>query len=241
MSELINFQFETHQIRTVMINGDPWWVAKDICDVIGLSNPSEAVKAVDLDDLSQTEVIDSIGRKQKTNIVNESGLYTLILRSDKPEARSFKRWITSDVLPSLRKSGAYALQQNDDQLIVSGYQAAIRKIELLQQKITDDKPKVEFYDSVAGSKDAIAIGEAAKVLNLGMGRNRVFEVLRARKVLAGDNLPYQKYIDAGWFRVIEQRYNKPTGETRINLKTLVYQKGLKGIRDIITSGSEITI
>lgn len=94
-------------------------------------------------------------------------------------------------------------------------------------------PKGEFFDTVAGSKDAIAIGDAAKVLNMGIGRNKLFQILRANKVLMKDNIPYQEYIDRGYFRTIEQKWTTPEGETKINIKTLVYQKGLDYIRKVL--------
>lgn len=94
-------------------------------------------------------------------------------------------------------------------------------------------PKAEFFDTVAGSKDAIAIGDAAKVLNMGIGRNKLFQILRANKVLMKDNIPYQEYIDRGYFRTIEQKWTTPEGETKINIKTLVYQKGLDYIRKVL--------
>ena len=96
------------------------------------------------------------------------------------------------------------------------------------------KPKEEFFDAVAGSKDAIEISKVAKVLNYpGIGRNKLFEILREKGVLMKDNIPYQRYIDNGWFWTIEQKYHTPDGETRINIKTLVYQKGVDYIRKIL--------
>lgn len=96
------------------------------------------------------------------------------------------------------------------------------------------KPKEEFFDAVAGSKDAIEIGKVAKVLNYpGIGRNKLFEILREKGVLMKDNIPYQRYIDNGCFRTVEQKYHTPDGETRINIKTLVYQKGVDYIRKIL--------
>lgn len=108
-----------------------------------------------------------------------------------------------------------------------------KRNQALQAKIEEDKPKVEFFDAVADSKDAISIGEVAKTLNMGIGRNRLFEILRNKSILQADNIPYQKYIDAGCFRVIEQKYTRPDGETHISLKTLVYQKGLNYIRRVV--------
>lgn len=110
-----------------------------------------------------------------------------------------------------------------------------KHIEALNTKIENDKHKVEFYDAVADSKDAITIGDAAKVLNMGVGRNRLFQILRNNKILQSNNVPYQEYIDRGYFRVIEQQWTKPDGENCISIKTLVYQNGLDFIRKLITA------
>lgn len=109
MNQMIPFKYEQNEIRVIQDEqGEPWWVAKDICDVLGISNHRDAVrKGLDGDEVDQIYVIDSLGRKQETLAVNESGLYTLILRSDKPEAKPFRKWITSEVIPSIRKTGTY--------------------------------------------------------------------------------------------------------------------------------------
>jgi anti-repressor protein len=122
-----------------------------------------------------------------------------------------------------------------DQVIARALLMADKKIHLLTAQIEADKPKVEFFDQVAESKDAIDLGTAAKVLNMGIGRNRLFEVLRDRRILMNDNKPYQTYIDRGYFRVIEQKYTKPDGSTNISIKTLVYQRGLDYIRKVLTA------
>lgn len=107
-----------------------------------------------------------------------------------------------------------------------------KELVLKENKLIEQKPKVEFFDAVTDSKDAIDMATCAKVLNLGIGRNLLFEYLRNKKVLMDNNQPYQKYVDMGLFRVIEQKYTKPSGETNINIKTVVYQKGLDYIRKI---------
>jgi len=115
------------------------------------------------------------------------------------------------------------------------YEAArlAEKNEQQKKQLLEDKPKVEFYNDVTGSEDTIDIGNSAKVLNFGIGRNKLFEILRDLDVLMQNNQPYQKYIDCEYFRVIEQKYNKPDGSVHINLKTVVYQKGLDFIRKIL--------
>jgi prophage antirepressor-like protein len=108
MNQIIPFTYEQQEIRVIQDEqGEPWFVAKDVCSALDISNDRMAISRLDERDVSQTDIIDSTGRMQKTNVINESGLYTLILRSDKPQARPFQRWVTSEVLPAIRKSGVY--------------------------------------------------------------------------------------------------------------------------------------
>ena len=107
MNELQVFRYQDNEVRTVEVNGEPWFVLKDVCNVLGLSTPSRVAERLDSDEVSQTHLTDSLGREQETTIVSESGLYNVILRSDKPEAKPFRKWVTSEVLPSIRKTGGY--------------------------------------------------------------------------------------------------------------------------------------
>lgn len=109
------------------------------------------------------------------------------------------------------------------------------KIEALELKQEEDRPKVEFFDTVTESKDTVDIGTVAKILNVkGVGRNKLFEILRDKKVLMSNNQPYQKYIDNGWFRQIESKFNLPNGDIKINIKTVVFQKGVNGIKRLMS-------
>lgn len=121
MNELAKvFNYEATEVRTFLVDGQPWFVAKDICNILDIKNATDSLKNLDQDDLDTTEVIDSLGRPQITNIVNESGLYQLIFQSRKPEAKNFKRWVTHEVLPSIRKTGTYSVEnifENPDALM----------------------------------------------------------------------------------------------------------------------------
>ncbi len=231
------------EVRTIVIDNEPWFVAKDVCEVLEISNSRGAISSLD-DDEKGVANTDTLGGKQEMSIINESGLYSLVLRSRKPEAKIFRKWITSEVIPSIRKNEVYmtpaAIEKtlNNPDFII---QLATRlkeeqlKTATLQNKIELDAPKVEFFDAVADSKDAIDIGTASKVLGIkGLGRNNLFELLRDEKILMNNNQPYQKYVDAGWFRIVEQKFSKPDGSTCINIKTLVYQKGLDAIRKVVS-------
>ena len=222
------FSYQDNQIRVIMLDGQPWWVAKDVCDILNLTNTTEAIRALDDDEKSTLRISEG---GPEVNIVSEAGLYSLIIRSNKKEAKAFKRWITHEVIPQIRATGSY--QSNPKKLIALALVEAQKIIEQKDEQIAIMAPKADFFDQVASSKDAIDLGSAAKVLNMGIGRNRLFEILREEKVLMHNNQPYQTFIDRGYFRTIEQKYTVPTGETRISIKTLVYQKGLNYIRKVI--------
>lgn len=239
---------EFGSIRMVNVGGIPYFVGKDVAEILGYSNSRKAIgDHVDEEDKTDGVTIrDSIGREQNPVLINESGLYSLILSSRLPSAKRFKRWVTSEVLPVIRKHGVYALDEllaDPDTLIAAltelkaereRARALEQTVAVQHQQITEMKPKEEFFDAVADSKDAIEIGKVAKVLNRpGIGRNKLFEILRRNGILMKDNTPYQKYIDNGCFRTIEQKYCMPDGETRISIKTLVYQKGVDYIRKIL--------
>lgn len=233
------FNYKNHQVRTFLIDGEPWWVAKDVCDILELGDTHKVMERLDEDERNTIPVTDSLGRLQETYIVNEAGLYNLILGSRKQEAKDFKRWITHEVIPQIRKTGAYSLEPR--QLIAAAVIEAQKIIAEQEKKIKELEPKAEFFDAVAGSKDAIDMNRAAKLIyeETRMGRNKLFKLLREKGVLMKDNIPYQEYIDKGYFRTIEQKYTKPDGTTHIYIKTLVYQKGLDFLRKIIKESNNV--
>ena len=215
-------------VRTVEIDGEPYFVARDIAEILGYANPPKAVRDhVDEEDKGVNEMV-TPGGKQSFVVINESGLYSLILSSKLPSAKKFKRWVTSEVLPEIRKTGAYV--PKDFAAALRAYADEVEKNERLALENKDLKPKAEFFDAVTDSKDAIQMADVAKILDMGIGRNKLFEFLRDQKILMDDNRPYQKYVDAGYFRTIEQKFDKGCGEIGINIKTLVFQKGVEYIR-----------
>ncbi|MCE5295392.1 MAG: phage antirepressor [Chlamydiales bacterium] len=223
------------QIRAMYQNGEPYVMLNDVCQILGLGNPSQAKARLKSDGVITNEVIDNMGRSQSATFINESNLYKLIFQSRKIEAEKFSDWVTEEVLPSIRKTGSFSLA------VPTTFAEALRlaadqaeKIEQQNKLLIEAKPKVDFFDAVAGSKEAIQMANVAKLLGIkGIGRNTLFEILRRRKILQFNNIPYQEYIDRGYFRIVEQKYVKPDGDTCINIKTLVYQKGLDYIRKII--------
>ena len=226
---------EFGQVRTVVIENEPYFVGKDVADILGYQNGSRDINAhVDEEDRLKYQ-ISTAGQLREQTIINESGVYSLVFGSKLPTAKKFKRWVTHEVLPSIRKTGSYGIPQTYAAALQLAADQA-RKIEQQNTQLLEQKPKVEFFDAVAESKDAIEIASVAKVLGVpGVGRNKLFEFLRNHKILMRNNQPYQKYVDCGYFRIIEQKYERPNGNTCINIKTLVYQKGVKYIQELLKS------
>ena len=235
MNELQVFKNdEFGSIRTVIIENESWFVGKDVAEVLGYTNPSKALSDhVDTEDKLNNEKLLSLGQRGGW-LINESGLYSLILSSKLPSAKKFKRWVTSEVLPAIRKTGSYNLPDFSNP--AEAARAWAKEYEEKQKalaQVTEMKPKAEFYDDVTGSTDTIDIGSVAKVLNIpNMGRNKLFSFLREKKVLNKRNEPYQEYVDKGYFRQIETSWEH-NGTTHINLKTVVFQKGVDYIRQLV--------
>ena len=186
MNELQAFTYEGNEVRTVQRSGETWWVLRDVCEILDLTTPARVAERLDEDEVSLAHIIDSIGRNQETTIVNESGLYNVIIRSDKPEAKQFKRWITHEVLPSIRSHGAYMtpakieeVLMNPDTIIqlATALKEEHSKIRRLEQTIKEQEPQVIFANAVSVSKTSILVGELAKILKqngVDVGQNRLF-------------------------------------------------------------------
>jgi len=221
---------EFGQVRTVEIDGKPYFAASDVATALGYVNPRKAIidhcKGVTKCDTPTNSGVQAI------NYIPEGDIYRLIVSSKLPSAEKFEKWVFDEVIPSIRKTGGYNLPQTYSEAL----RALADKAEEAERLALENKellPKAEFFDAVTDSKDAIPMAEVAKVLNMGVGRNKLFEFLRYRKVLQSNNIPYQKYIDAGYFRVIEQKFDRGYGDIGINMKTLVFQKGVDYIRRIL--------
>jgi prophage antirepressor-like protein len=237
-------------IRTVEVNSKPHFVGNDVAKALEYARPYEAVSSHCKGAVSYRVLTN--GGEQEVKVIPEGDIYRLIVKaadqSKNPEikarAEAFERWIFDEILPTIRKTGGYVandelfiityLPHADDQTKLM-FRATLETVRKLNEQNAIMQPKAEFFDAVVDSKDAIDIGTTAKVLKInGIGRNNLFEILRNKGILMPNNQPYQRYVDAGYFRVIEQKYSKPDGSTNISIKTLVYQKGLDFIRKLVT-------
>lgn len=196
-------------VRTVMVDDEPWFVGKDVAEALGYANPQKAIRDhVELEDRGVNESF-TPGGNQQMIIINESGLYSLVLSSKLPTARQFRRWITSEVIPSLRKYGTYSVsvpKSFSEALLLAARQQ--EKIESQAAKIEADRPKVVFADAIIGSKGSCLVGELAKMLRQNgiiVGQNRLFAWFRQAGYLgkSGEyyNLPLQKYVEQGLFEI----------------------------------------
>lgn len=240
MKELQIFNNEEFgEIRTVTIGNEPWFVASDICKALDLSNPTMAMERLDDDEKSKLNLGLSGGA---TNCVNEYGLYSLVLASRKKEAKDFKRWITHEVLPSIRKNGGYIAGQetlSDEELLSKALMVAQRKIEEKNQliamqdsRIQEMRPKEIFADAVSASHTSILIGDLAKLIcqnGYQIGQKRLFEWMRENGYLiksgSSKNMPMQRYIEQGLFEIKESNVQNPDGSIRTTRTTKVTGKG----------------
>ena len=237
MNELQIFSnTEFGEIRTVVKDSEPMFCLMDICKALEIKNATDVAKRLEDDEVTRL----NLGSKNgETNFITESGLYAVILRSDKPNAKKFRKWVTSEVLPSIRKSGGYIAGQeemSDTELMAKALLVAQKQIEqrnlIIEQqkaKIEEDKPKTVFADAVATSKSSILIGELAKMIcqnGINIGQNRLFKWMRSNGYLmSNNNMPKQRYVEQGLFEIKESSITQGNGNTRITYTTKVTGKG----------------
>lgn len=242
-TEIQRFEFKGAALRTLTDeNGEPWFVAKDVCDVLELSNVGQALARLDDDEKSSITLNDGTPGNPNKAIVSESGLYALVLASRKPEAHEFKRWVTHEVLPQIRKTGGYipTTDVDDDMTILAkAVMIGQRTMEEQKRRIAEQsehikvlEPKSRFADAVAASDGTCLIGELAKMLRqngLDIGQNRLFEILRQDGYLgktgSNRNAPTQKAMDLGLFRIKETAITHSDGHVTINRTAKVTGKG----------------
>lgn len=224
---------EFGQIRTVTIDNEPWFVGKDVATALGYERATKAIQDhISNDDKDAVPIQDSIGRMQKTPVINESGLYALIFGSKLESAQRFKHWVTSEVLPIIRKTGSYAMPQGKELLALAVLEAQ-KTIEQQSAQIEEMKPKAIFADAVATSKQSILIGELAKLLKQNgydTGEKRLFTYLRdngylIRRKGTDYNAPTQRSMEMGLFEVKETAITHSDGHTTVSKTTKATGKG----------------
>ena len=215
-------------VRVVERDGEPWFVAADVCKALEIANNRDALTRID-DDEKGVALADTLGGKQEVTIVNEPGLYSLVLGSRKPEAKVFKRWVTHEVIPTIRKTGGYVQAGREEEFIERYFPAFSDETKLImvkdlraqvlalkadnakqQAQLAEQQPKVEFADHVADSKTLLTVSAFAKIVqneNIKLGRNKLMAWLRDSGYLRANNEPYQQYIKQGLFRVREVYVN----------------------------------
>ena len=235
MNEIQNFNFNGSQVRALTIENEPWFVATDACKILGLTNTTVALQRLDKDERSKF----NLGRQGKTNIVNEYGLYTLILASRKPEAHSFKRWVTHEVLPAIRKHGAYMTDQkafdvvHNESGLADLLQQAADQLKQKDIQIAEMKPKALFADAITESDTSILVGDLAKILRqngIEIGARRLFQWLRKNHYLISRrgsdyNSPTQRSMEMGLFEIKESSHINGNGVNVITKTPKVTGKG----------------
>lgn len=234
------FNFNGQQVRTVTINDEPYFVGKDVATILGYKKPENAIANHVEDEDKTTTLIQGTGSnyKSKSVIINESGLYALILSSKLPTAKEFKHWVTSEVLPAIRKHGAYMTDEKAFNVIHNAdgladlLQQAADQLKAKDIQIAEMKPKALFADAVSTSNSSILIGQLAKILRqngVNIGQNRLFAWMRKNGYLgtrgSNRNVPTQRSMELGLFKTKETVINHSDGHTTVNITTKVTGKG----------------
>lgn len=234
--------FDNQNLTVVEIDGEPIFKLSDVCKILGLGNPSQVKSRLDYGVITNEVTQDGLGRKQNATFVNEDGLYDVILDSRKPEAKRFRKWITSEVIPSIRKHGAYATENTIENIIndpefgiqlLTNLKEEQGKRKRAEQTIEKQKPKVLFADAVETSKSSVLIGELAKILKqngVEIGQNRLFDWLRDNGFLIKQNgesrnLPTQRSMELELFEIKKRTINNPDGSIRTTRTPKVTGKG----------------
>ena len=241
------------QIRTTIKDGAPLFVAADVCRALEISKYRDAVSRLDEDERGSFEV-DTPGGTQKMTAVTESGLYSLVLGSRKPEAKAFKRWITHEVLPTIRQTGGYV---SDEQQFVETYLPfadantkalfgqTLAQLRAANEQLEQQKPKVLFADAVSAAHTSILVGELAKLLKqngVDIGQHRLFQYLRENGYLikrrgSDYNMPTQYAMERGWFEIKETAITHGDGHTSVNKTPKVTGKGQQYFINLFLKGA----
>ena len=240
MNELEIFTFNSNEVKTTLINNEPYFNLKDICDILEIKNISDCKGRLNKKGVVTADTLTN-GGIQKSNFINESNLYKVIFQSRKPQAEAFTDWVTSEVLPSIRKRGAYATSETIESIIsnpdngiklLQALKAEQDKNKALEVENTELKPKALFADAVASSKNSILIGELSKIIKANgydIGQRRLFSWMRDNGYLmkSGEayNQPTQKSMELGLMEIKKSTINNPDGSIRTTTTTKITGKG----------------
>lgn len=233
MSGLQVFNFESKNVRLLQYDQKTWFAAKDVCEILDIKNTTDALKRLEYDEVTRFNLGSLSG---ETNFVNEYGLYSLVLGSRKPEAKKFKRWVTHEVIPSIRKHGAYMTPEKIEEVLLNpdtiiqlaqNLKAEQEKRVEAERIIAEQQPLVEFANTIANDKRGILIRDFAKVISkqgLVIGEKRLFQWMRTNGYLMRNNRPYQRYIDMGVLELVERPVVRTAG-TEISFTPKITGKG----------------
>lgn len=244
MTDLTAFGFHGQSVRVVTDeHGEPWFVAKDVCTVLGIANTSDTVNRLDPDGVGTAEVIDSMGRPQMASTVSEPGLYELVFQSRRPEARDFRRWVTTDVLPSIRRTGQYGavshLTRSDLARMVIDSESAAAEA---QARVLQLEAPARAWTALADAAGDYSLRDAAQILardhGVTTGQNRLMDTLREWAWVDAKDIPYQRVVDQGLLRSKVQSYEHPRTNVRALAKPQI-RITTKGLERILTNLTEI--
>lgn len=242
-NEIRKFDFRGASLRTLTDEaGEPWFVAKDVCDILGLENSRKATAELDSDEKNTVTISDGIAGNPNKTVISEPGLYRLVMKSRKPEAKEFQRWVTHEVLPQIRRTGGYiptSESDSDEDIMARAVLVAQKTIERKNQQLQAKdaqirvlEPKARFADAVAASDGTCLVGELAKMLRqngMDIGQNRLFRLLQADGYLgksgSNRNVPTQRAMDLGLFRIKETTVTHADGHTTVSRTPKVTGKG----------------
>jgi anti-repressor protein len=248
MNAITLFEHEGRPLRVILIDEEPWFVAADITRALEIMNGREAVSRLDSGDVSLTDTIDSLGRTQRSTILNEAGLYELVLSSRKPAAKDFKRWVTHEVLPTIRKTGNYT---NVHQLpaappthveALRGWADAIERASTAEKHVAELQPKAALVDGLISATGDHAVREAAQILardhGIQTGERRLFAELRNHRWIDKSNQPYQSHIERGLVALRLIPWTDPdTGECHSNSQVRITPKGVVVLHELLRSAA----
>jgi anti-repressor protein len=234
MHEVANiFNYGGYDVRTIVQDGEPWFVAADVCAILDITNVGNAITRLDKDEKDAIRIMDSIGREQNVSGINESGLYSLVMTSRKTEAKAFKKWVTGEVLPAIRKHGKYEVDTDPQAYLAKAVLIATQMLEEQKQLVATMEPKAKVYDEIVASTDLIHISEAAKVL--GYPVNKFRDWLRQCRFLlkrgSNPNVAAAGMVTQGLMVIKEYPWDNGL-TTGVSITSYFTQKGMLRIKEV---------